>query len=277
MTANYLDAIRKFEGFTQQASWDYAQYTNGYGTKAKFPGEVIDKAEADRRFQTEIAQARAIVDRHAPHVDEGTKAALTSLTFNAGDKWAKSGLGEAIRSGDTERARELFLQYNKAGGEVLPGLAQRRVAEAAWIGQPMDAVPMGAGAAQASAAAAGPVLSSGYGQRPPVGMSFLGANTGDVGPQGTADRAAPMFSPFRATQPASFTAADPVVPPAELADASAMTAAGVDDELILKIRGAVSGFGGEARMTQLLLATKLIGAPSATDKDAGDKQGSSVL
>ena len=119
MTANYLDAIRKFEGFTPKADWDYAQFTNGYGTKAKFAGEVIDKAEADRRFQAEIAQARAIVDRHAPHVDEGTKAALTSLTFNAGDKWARSGLGEAIRSGDTEKARELFLQYNKAGGEVL--------------------------------------------------------------------------------------------------------------------------------------------------------------
>ena len=56
-----------------------------------------------------------------------------------------------------------------------------------------------------------------------------------------------------------------------------MTAAGIDDELISKIRGAVSGFGGEARMTQLLLATKLIGAPSAADKDAGDNQGSAVL
>ena len=276
MTANYLDAIRKFEGFTPKADWDYAQFTNGYGTKAKFAGEVIDKAEADRRFQAEIAQARAIVDKHAPHVDEGTKAALTSLTFNAGDKWARSGLGEAIRSGDTEKARDLFLQYNKAGGEVLPGLAQRRIAEAAWIGRSMDPVPLDGGAAQ-TFAGAGPMLSSGYGQRPPAGMSFLGANMGDAGLQGAADRAAPMFSPFRATQPASFTAADPVVPPAELAEASAMTAAGIDDELILKIRGAVSGFGGEARMTQLLLATKLIGAPSAADKDAGDKQGSAVL
>ena len=137
MTANYLDAIRKFEGFTPKADWDYAQFTNGYGTKAKFAGEVIDKAEADRRFQTEIAQARAIVDKHAPHVDEGTKAALTSLTFNAGDKWARSGLGDAIRSGDTEKARDLFLQYNKAGGEVLarPGATTHRRSRLDWAGR----------------------------------------------------------------------------------------------------------------------------------------------
>ncbi|MDO9382629.1 MAG: lysozyme [Hyphomicrobiaceae bacterium] len=274
MTANYLDAIRKFEGFTPKADWDYAQFTNGYGTKAKYAGEVIDKAEADRRFQTEIAQARAIVDRHAPHVDEGTKAALTSLTFNAGDKWARSGLGEAIRSGDTERARELFLQYNKAGGEVLPGLAQRRIAEAAWIGQPMEPVPLGAAPASA---AAGPVLASGYGQRPMTDMSFLGASTRSAGYQGAADRMAPMFSPFRAVQPASSSANAPVMPPAETAAASAQTAADIEDELALKIRGAVSGFGGEARMTQLLLATKLIGAPSAADKDVGDKQSSAAV
>ena len=44
-----------------------------------------------------------------PTADEGTKAALTSLTFNAGDKWARSGLGAALRQGDIEaRARAFF-------------------------------------------------------------------------------------------------------------------------------------------------------------------------
>lgn len=136
MNSFYLDAIRKFEGFAQRAEWDYAQHTNGYGTRALFPGEVIDRAEAERRFQSEINQARAIVERNVPNADEGTKAALTSLTFNAGDKWTRSGLGEALRQGDTEIARELFLQYNKAGGQTLPGLAARRATEADWIGNP---------------------------------------------------------------------------------------------------------------------------------------------
>jgi lysozyme len=143
MNSFYLDAIRKFEGFAQKAEWDYAQHTNGYGTRALYPNEVIDRAEAERRFQSEINEARAIVERNAPAADEGTKAALTSLTFNAGDKWTRSGLGAALRQGDIEAARELFLQYNKAGGQTLPGLAARRAAEADWIGNPQGVVATG--------------------------------------------------------------------------------------------------------------------------------------
>ena len=139
MHSFYLDAIKSFEGYTPSAQWDYAQLSNGYGTKAKFAGEKIDKAEADRRFQAEVASARSIVEKNAPFVDEGTKAALTSLTYNAGDSWTRSGLGEAVRRGDLEQVRDIFQQYNKAGGEVLPGLVSRRAAEALWIGNP-DAV-----------------------------------------------------------------------------------------------------------------------------------------
>lgn len=136
MHSFYLDAIKSFEGYTPSAQWDYAQLSNGYGTKAKFAGEVIDKTEADRRFQAEVASARSIVEKNAPFVDEGTKAALTSLTYNAGDSWTRSGLGDAVRSGDLDQVRDIFKQYNKAGGEVLPGLVSRRAAEALWIGNP---------------------------------------------------------------------------------------------------------------------------------------------
>jgi lysozyme len=150
MHSTYLDAIRAFEGYTPQAQWDYAQLSNGYGTRAKFAGEVIDKAEADRRFEAAVADARSVVERHAPALDEGTKAALTSLTYNAGNAWLKSGLGEAVRRGDLEEVRSIFQQYNKAGGEVLPGLVSRRAAEALWIGNPALA---GADAAEVIASA----------------------------------------------------------------------------------------------------------------------------
>lgn len=129
----YLESIKGFEGFAQQAKWDYAQNTNGFGTRALFQGEIISPAEAHRRFASEIKTAAEIVDRFAPNVSEGTRAALTSLTFNAGTAWTKSGLGKAIASGDIETARQLFLQYNKAGGEVLPGLVARRAAESTWF------------------------------------------------------------------------------------------------------------------------------------------------
>ena len=76
----YLTAIQKFEGFTQKATWDYAQYTNGYGTRAATPGETITKAEAEKRFKAEIGEAASLVDRFAPNLDNGTRSALTSRT-----------------------------------------------------------------------------------------------------------------------------------------------------------------------------------------------------
>lgn len=155
MHSFYLDAIRNFEGYTPQANWDYAQFSNGYGTRARFQGEVIDKAEAERRFQGEVAAARSIVEKAAPDVDEGTKAALTSLTYNTGTTWIDSGLGDAVRRGDLETAREIFQMYNKAGGEVLPGLVNRRAQEALWIGNPDASASGGAFAAITDGGSAG--------------------------------------------------------------------------------------------------------------------------
>ncbi len=140
MHQNYIQAIKSFEGYTPQAKWDYAQFSSGYGTKALYAGEQITPEEAERRFASEIATARNIVEKHAPGLDEGTKAALTSLTFNAGTRWINSGLGEAVRRQDMEAVKERFLQYTKADGEVLPGLVKRRLAEMQWIGQPDGAV-----------------------------------------------------------------------------------------------------------------------------------------
>jgi len=133
---NYLGQIKQFEGFAPRAQWDYAQNSNGYGTKARYPGEVIDRAEAERRFQAEIANARSSVERFAPNAPEGVKQALTSLTYNSGTKWTNGGLGQAVQSGDYDAARQRFLQYDKAGGDVLPGLHNRRVAEASWFSNP---------------------------------------------------------------------------------------------------------------------------------------------
>lgn len=134
----YLDRIKTFEGFTPTAKWDYAQHTNGYGTRATHPGETIDKVEADRRFREAITNARRIVEVHASEWDEGTKAALTSLTFNAGTAWIKAGLGDAVRAHDIDGVRESFVKYVKAGGDVLQGLVNRRQAEVTWIGNPLD-------------------------------------------------------------------------------------------------------------------------------------------
>lgn len=163
MHSFYLDQIRTFEGYTPRATWDYAQLSNGYGTRARYAGEVIDRAEAERRFQAEVGKARAIVEKAAPHVDEGTKAALTSLTYNAGTAWIDGGLGDAIRRGDLEAARAIFQQYNKAGGEVLPGLVSRRAQEALWIGNPETVTGTSAVGGAGESAPLPPVIVAGDG------------------------------------------------------------------------------------------------------------------
>lgn len=133
--ANFIGAIKAEEGYRSRAYWDVKQSTVGFGTKATSPNEVIDLAEANRRFNTEITKAAQFVDKINPNLDPGTRAAMTSLTFNAGTKWADSGLGNAIRRGDLAAAKDAFLQYNQAGGQVNPVLVGRRAREAAWFGQ----------------------------------------------------------------------------------------------------------------------------------------------
>jgi lysozyme len=141
----YLNAIKGFEGYSPQATWDYRQHSNGYGTRASHPGEIINRDTAEQRFQSEIGKATASVDAAFPQLPTGARAALTSLTFNAGPGWINSGLGNAVRQGDWAGARNAFMQYNRAGGQVLPGLANRRAQEAAWLTgaqQPSDVPPL---------------------------------------------------------------------------------------------------------------------------------------
>ena len=135
LSDRYLNAIKAFEGFTPRATADYKQMSNGFGTKARFAGETITVVEAERRFRTEIEAAEKLVDHFAPGLDEGTKAALTSLTYNAGPSWMRSGLGELIKRGSLEEAAEKITEYNRAGGKTLSGLMSRRLQEAAWMGR----------------------------------------------------------------------------------------------------------------------------------------------
>lgn len=135
-----VQAVKGFEGYTPKAQWDYKQHSVGYGTRGK-PGEVIDQPEAERRLGDELTKAQNIVQQFAPGAPEGVKKALTSLTFNAGAGWTQSGLGQAVKQGNWQEAQRIFLQYNKAGGQTLPGLVNRRQQEAQWFGQQPQTQP----------------------------------------------------------------------------------------------------------------------------------------
>src|SRR6266404_2038313 len=93
-----VNAVKKFEGFSAKAVWDYKQYTNGFGTKATSATEVIDEAEAEKRLAVEIGKAAHSVETFAPDAPLGVKQALTDLTYNAGFGWSEHSLGAAVKA-----------------------------------------------------------------------------------------------------------------------------------------------------------------------------------
>jgi lysozyme len=133
MPRDYVGEIRNFEGYDPRAKWDYKQWTNGYGTKAQFPGETIDQNEAQKRFDAELESARGYVRNLGVQLTPGQEAALTDLTYNAGPGWTNSGLGQAVQAGDWDTAKQRFVQYNQAGGAPHPALIKRRNQAVSWF------------------------------------------------------------------------------------------------------------------------------------------------
>ena len=149
----HMLAVKGFEGYSPRATWDYKQYSGGYGTRAT-PGQQFTPQSADSAFQDEMWKAKVAVDNFAPGLPQGPRDALTSLTYNAGSSWMKDRLGQAVKAGNFQLAERLLQQYNHAGGRPLPGLTQRRQEEGRWmLGQPPSPQALAAGrAAEAKAA-----------------------------------------------------------------------------------------------------------------------------
>lgn len=151
-----LDVVMGFEGWNPKAYGDYKQWSVGYGTKAKHPGEVIDQEEGRRRLEAELNQARGYVTQKFPNLAPNQADALTSFTYNLGPGWMSqpTRLRAALEKGDAQTAAQVMQLYNKAGGEVLPGLVKRRASEAAMFlggpvpsGSPVASSPSPQGAA----------------------------------------------------------------------------------------------------------------------------------
>jgi GH24 family phage-related lysozyme (muramidase) len=133
-----VNFIKKTEGLSLKAYWDYKQYSIGYGTKATSATEVITEAEAVARLTVEIDKAEKLAEKVIPAgAPIGVKQALTDLTYNAGSGWEEAGLGTAVKASDWAKAKESILQYNHAGGVVNAGLTARREAEVSWFDSPL--------------------------------------------------------------------------------------------------------------------------------------------
>jgi GH24 family phage-related lysozyme (muramidase) len=132
-----VNFIKKQEGYSAKAYWDFKQYTIGYGTKANSATEVIDEAEAERRLRAEIVVADKLVTNFAPGLPKGIHQALLDLTYNAGSGWEHQSLGAAVKAAKWDTVKADILQYNHAGGQVNAALTKRREAEVSWFDNPL--------------------------------------------------------------------------------------------------------------------------------------------
>lgn len=133
-----VNFIKKEEGFTPKATWDYKQYSIGYGTKANSATEVITEPEAAARLTVEIDAAYKLVQKIIPAgTPVGIVQALTDLTYNAGPGWETQSLGAAVKAEKWDTVKADILLYNHAGGQVVAGLTARREAEVSWFDSPL--------------------------------------------------------------------------------------------------------------------------------------------
>lgn len=130
-----LSIIKEFEGFRANAYRDpVGVWTIGYGTiKGVRPGDVVTRAEAERRLRQGLVEYERAVERATGgNATQPQFDALTSFAYNVGVKgMAGSTVIRRHNVGDHQAAARAFALWNKAGGKTWPGLTRRRAAEAA--------------------------------------------------------------------------------------------------------------------------------------------------
>lgn len=140
---NCIDLIKKFEGCVLHPYLDAVKVpTIGYGNtfyldgaKVSMKDKTITQAQADALLISVVnkfaAQVNALIKApiKAP-ITQGQFDALVSFAYNLGvGNLASSTLLKMVNAGNKKGATQEFLKWTKAGGVVLQGLVNRRMAE----------------------------------------------------------------------------------------------------------------------------------------------------
>jgi lysozyme len=94
-------------------------------------GDVATKAECQEMLADDIPRYEAMVAKaiHVP-MPPHRHAAILSFTYNVGGgALAKSSVARKLNAGDVRGGCDALLLYDRAGGRVVRGLHNRRVAE----------------------------------------------------------------------------------------------------------------------------------------------------
>lgn len=129
-----LQLIKQFEGVRFEAYDDgigIATIGVGHTKGVKF-GDRATMEEVDQWLREDLEDAENAVNLSLVGTDltQNQFDALVSLAFNiGGGAFSKSTLVRKLKARLTEEAADQFLVWNKAGGHVMRGLQNRRIAE----------------------------------------------------------------------------------------------------------------------------------------------------
>lgn len=129
-----INLIKQYEGLRLEAyRCPAGVWTIGYGhTAGVRRGDVIDERRAEYLLEEDLKKFEAVVNRECPGVNQNQFDALVSFTFNLGERnLLKSMLLKCVKANPNSlNIRTELLRWNRANGEILPGLTRRRRAEA---------------------------------------------------------------------------------------------------------------------------------------------------
>lgn len=138
---NGLALIKKFEGCRLTAYQDSVGiWTIGYGhTSGVSKGQTLTQSQADSYLKSDCANAEKAVNSYTKYNwNQNQFDALVSFTFNCGSGNLKTLLQNGTRT--ITQVSTMITAYNKAGGEVLQGLVNRRAAEKELFDKPISSV-----------------------------------------------------------------------------------------------------------------------------------------
>ena len=144
-----LDLIKRYEGCKLTAYQCSAGiWTIGYGTTAvadlgitPAKGMTITQERAEDLLRQGVDKFAATVDALiTAKVTQNQRGAAICLSYNVGPTaFAKSTVLRELNAGNYDKAAAAVRMWNKAGGEVLQGLVNRREAEIALFLTPVTA------------------------------------------------------------------------------------------------------------------------------------------
>ena len=129
-----LELIESFEGLRLKAYTDSVGiWTIGYGHTGPevVKGLEISRDQAEDLLRNDLGTAERGVEAALGDVGNSNQfSACVSLAFNVGvHAFAGSSIVKLMKAGDMFGAADRFMQWNKAGGQVVKGLTRRREAE----------------------------------------------------------------------------------------------------------------------------------------------------